>query len=149
MNNAPPDQPDISNKDKNSAEILLNLEGLVKNHDASIEKIRVELKKYREMLADILANDPTYKEHEGKAKEANKLKTTTKTQILRRPDCADIVSKIKGMQGELKDLTASLSDYLREYARLSGSNEIEGEDGEVREIVYIAKLVKKKSRFQS
>lgn len=149
MDNTAADQTVTSNSDKNSAEVLLNLEGLVKNHDASIEKIRVELKKYREMLADILANDPTYKEHEGKAKEANKLKTTTKAQILRRPDCADIVGKIKGMQGELKDLTASLSDYLREYARLSGSNEIEGEDGEVREIVYVAKLVKKKSRFQS
>jgi len=48
----------------------------------------------------------------------------------------------------LKDLQNALSDYLREYQRLSGSNEIEGDDGEVREIVYVAKLVKRTSRFK-
>ena len=47
------------------------------------------------------------------------------------------------MKSEQSELKTGLSDYLREYQRLSGSNEIEGEDGEVREIVYVAKLVKK------
>ena len=41
------------------------------------------------------------------------------------------------------ELNEGLSDYLREYQRLSGSNEIEGEDGELRTIVYVAKLVRK------
>jgi hypothetical protein len=45
-----------------------------------------------------------------------------------------------------KELDTALSDYLREYMRMSGTNEIETEDGDVREIVYVAKLIKKASR---
>lgn len=138
-----------TNSTNDSAEVLLNLEKLIKNHDASIDRLKTELKKYREMLADILTNDPTYKLHEEKAKEANKIRSMTKMQILKKPDCADLAGKIKNMQTEAKELAASLSDYLREYARLSGTNEIEGEDGEVREIIYVAKLVRKKSKSRS
>jgi len=138
-----------NNNTNDSAEVLLNLEKLIKNHDAGIDRLKTELKKHREMLADILANDPTYKLHEEKAKEANKVRSMTKMQILKRPDCADLAGKIKNMQTESKELAASLSDYLREYARLSGGNEIEGEDGEVKEIIYVAKLVKKKSKSRS
>ncbi len=136
----------VTSSKNDTAEVILNLESLIKNHDANIEKLKIELKKHKEMLADILANDPTYKLHEQKAKEANKVKLMTRMQILKRPDSADLVNKMKNIQSEIKELSASLSDYLREYARLSGSNEIEGEDGEVREIVYVAKLVKKKSK---
>lgn len=127
-------------------EVLVNLENLIKNHDASIDKIKVELKKHREMLTDVLANDPTYKQHDDKAKEAAKVRNMTRGQILKRPDCQDLVTKIKGMQTDLKELTGALSDYLREYARMSGTNEIQGNDGETREIVYTARLVKKPSK---
>jgi len=135
----------VANKTDNAG-VLLDLEKLIKSHDKNIERLKVELKKHKEMLTDILANDSTYKLHEQKAKEANKIKSMTKIQILKRPDTAELVSKIKNMQAEVKELSAALSDYLREYARLSGSNEIEGEDGEIREIVYVAKLVRKKSK---
>ena len=54
--------------------------------------------------------------------------------------------KVKDMTQENKDLSVAQSEYLREYARLSGTTEIEGEDGEVREIIYVAKLVKKARR---
>jgi hypothetical protein len=40
-------------------------------------------------------------------------------------------------------MDTALSDYLREYERLSGTNQIETDDGHIHEIVYIAKLLKK------
>ena len=126
-----------------SGGILVNMESLVKSHISQIDKLNEELKKLKEMLDDILANDSTYQEHLENAKEAAKVKTATKNQILKRPQAADLNEKIKSLKSQIKENQSSLSDYLQEYARLSGVNEIEGDDGEVREIVYTAKLVKK------
>lgn len=100
------------------------------------------------MSDDIFGNDEVFKEHDKKAKEASKVRSGTKQQILKRPDVADLANKLQALKSEQMELKEGLSDYLREYHRLSGSTEIEGEDGEVREIVYMAKLVKKSSKFR-
>lgn len=137
---------DASGKD--SGQILINMEGLIKNHIASIDKLSQEVKKLKEMLDDIFKNDPTYQQHDEKVKEATKVRQTTKQQILKRPQAADLDEKIKSLKSQLKENQTSLSDYLQEYQRLSGVNEIEGDDGEIREIVYVAKLVKKSSIYR-
>jgi len=130
-----------------SSEILVNMEGLIKGHITAIDKISEELRKHKEMLDDIFANDPTYQEHDKIAKEAVKVKQGTKAQILRQPQAGELDKKVKELKADLKENRSSLSDYLQEYARLSGVNEIEGDDGEVREIVYDARLIKKSSIF--
>ncbi len=129
------------------ADMLVNLESTIKEHIASIDKSKGELKKLKEMLADTYQNDPTYKEHDKTVKEATKIRSKTKSELLKQPAAADLSAKVKELSGELKDFQAALSDYLREYMRLSGSSEIEGDDGEVRDIVYVAKLVKRSSKF--
>lgn len=126
--------------------VLGDLENLIKGHISGIDTRKEELKKIKEMLGDILVNDPTYQEHEKLAKDANKVKSATKAQLLKAPNAAELANKIKTMAAEVKEMDAALSDYLREYQRMTGSNEIEGADGQVREIVYVAKLVKKSSR---
>lgn len=131
---------------KNS-EILLNMESLIKGHINTIETLSVEAKKHKEMLEDIFNNDPTYQEHDKLAKEATKVKQGTKQQILKQPQAAELDKKVKELKSELKENMGSLSDYLQEYARMAGVNEIEGDDGEVREIVYNARLIKKSSVF--
>lgn len=130
-----------------SSEILINMESLIKGHISTIDKLTEEAKKLKEMLDDIFSNEPTYQEHDKAAKEAAKVKQNTKKQILRKPQAADLDKKVKELRSEIKENKASLSDYLQEYARMSGSNEIEGDDGEVREIIYTAKLIKKSSIF--
>lgn len=132
-----------------NSEILLNMESLIKGHMSTIDKLSEEARKLKEMLDDIFANDPTYQEHDKLAKEAAKVKQGTKQQILKQPQAADLDKKLKELKSELKENQGSLSDYLQEYARLSGVNEIEGDDGEVREIVYSAKLIKKSSAFSN
>lgn len=131
----------------NSSQIILNMEGLIKNHITTIDKLSEELKKHKEMLDDIFSNDKTYQEHSEKAKEAGKIKQATRQQILRQPQAGELDKKVKEFKAQLKENQQSLSDYLQEYARMSGVSEIEGEDGEVREIVYSAKLIKKSSIF--
>lgn len=125
--------------------VLLSLEQLIKSHIASIDKLREESRKHKQMLEDAFLNDPVYQEHLKVAKEATKQKSTTKQTIMRQPANVQLSNKIKEMSAELKDKQFALSDYLLEYQRLTGVNEIEGEDGEVREIVNTARVVKRAS----
>lgn len=119
------------------------MESMIKSHIASIEKLGIEAKKQKEMLDDIFNNDPTYMQHSEAAKEAGKVKQKTKAEILKRPQAAELDNKVKSLKSQIKENHDALSDYLQEYQRLSGVNEIEGEDGEMREIVYTAKLIRK------
>lgn len=132
--------------DANAATVLLSLEQLIKHHISSVEKNQIELRKLREQLADSFENDPVYREHAEKAKEAAKVRSQTKQQITGQPAIIILSNKVKSLSQELKELQFSLSDYLKEYQRMTGANEIEGEDGELREIVNTAKLIKKSSR---
>lgn len=128
--------------------ILISLESTIKSHITSLDKLGEELRKHKEMLDDIFANDETYQKHLETAKEATKIKTATKQQILNRPQAKELNEKVKSFKSEIKEQEGALSDYLQEYQRLSGVNEIEGEDGEMREIVYVAKLIRKASGFR-
>lgn len=128
------------------ATVLMDLESLIKGHISGIDKRKEELKKIKEMVTGILTNDPTYQEHERLAKEATKVKSKTKSELMKAPNASELVNKIKTMMEEVKEMDGALSDYLREFQRLSGSNEIEGDDGQVREIIYLAKLVKKSKK---
>ena len=130
----------------NSAQVLLDLESLIKTHIANIDKGKAELKKQREMLSSVLLNDETYRTHEEEAKKAAKTKAQTRFQIMQQPTNKVLADKIHEIAAEVKEQDAALSDYLREYQRMSGSSEIETDDGVVREIVYVAKLVKKSSK---
>lgn len=128
------------------ATVLLSLEELIKNHIQSLEKLQDELKKHREMFSDAFANSEVYQELEKKAKEASKEKNTTRENILKQPAMQNLAQKIKDFNTELKEKKGALSDYLLEYQRMTGATEIEGHDGQVRDIVNNAKLVKRSSR---
>jgi hypothetical protein len=131
----------------NAAQVLIDLENLIKNNISTLDSRKEELKKFREMMSSALTNDETYRLHEEEAKKAAKLKAATKAQIMKLPANAELNQKVQTLSADLKEMDEALSDYLREYQRMSGSNEIEDNDGEVREIVYQAKLVKRSSKF--
>ena len=57
-----------------------------------------------------------------------------------------LAQKIKDFNTDLKEKKTALSDYLLEYQRMSGATEIEGHDGQIREIINNAKLIKRSSR---
>jgi hypothetical protein len=132
--------------DPNAATILLELERTIKNTIADSDRKKADLKKQREMMESALLNDETYRTHTEEAKKAAAVKGKTKLQILQLPENRQLSEKVKELATEIREMNTALSDYLREYQRMSGSTEIETDDGVVREIVYIAKLVKKSSR---
>lgn len=136
-------QGEIDSSEKNNATVLLEIERMIKTNMSGVDKRKGELKKLKEMIESVLESDATYREHAEKAKEATKLKSATKQQILKLPQNADLVKKASELSAEIKEIDGALSDYLHEYQRMSGSNEIADDDGDVREIVFVAKLVKK------
>ena len=134
------------NTGSDEAGVVMNMESMIKTLISSQEKLQEELNKHQDMLDDIFENDSTYKEHSEAAKAAAKIKSATKQQILKQPQAADLAEKVKSLRSQIKENKASLSDYLREFQRMSGVSEIEGHDGEIREIVFTAKLVSKSAR---
>lgn len=125
------------------ATVLMSLDELIKSHIASLDRLQEEKKKLADMVSDGLNNDANFKELSDKAKEATKAKSQTRQQIMNRPGVIEFVNKLKNIQSEIKEKSMSLSDYLLEYQKMAGVNQVEGYDGEVREIIQIAKLVKK------
>lgn len=125
--------------------ILDNLESMIRENLAREDKINEEAKKYKEMIDSVLLNDETYQAHEEAAKQAQKVKGATKAEIMKRPDVATIASKVKELKEEVKEMKESMSSYLVEYQRLSGSSEIENDKGEVMQLVPVIKLVKRRA----
>lgn len=128
------------------ATVLTSLDELIKAHIASLDRLKVEIKKEKEMLQDGFMNDPVYREHEEKAKEAAKVRNGTKQQIMKQPAMLQLNNKVKSLSAEIKEKDAALSDYLLEYQRLSGANQFETDDGQVLEIINIAKIVRKAAK---
>jgi hypothetical protein len=123
--------------------VFLSLENLIKSNLTNVDNLQVQYREQKEMVDNVLENDQTYREHLDASNEANKIKSATKVQIMKRPDVIRIAEKMKGMKEEMKEIQATLSDLLQEYQRVSGSNVIEREDGQILEIVSTSKLVKK------
>ena len=128
------------------ATVLLNLEEMIKSHIASLDTLRTEQKKHREMFEDSFNNNPTYRENAEKAKVAIKVKATTRQQIASQPSVIAITNKIKSISQDIKERQSALSDYLLEYQRMTGANEIEDNDGQIREIINSAKLIKRSAK---
>lgn len=129
-----------------SADTVLELESMIKQGMTTLDRNKSELKKLKEMVESALLNNEAYRTASEKSKESAKEKGKAKANVMSDPANKHLDEKIKDLSQENKDLTTAQSEYLREYARLSGTNEIEGDDGEVREIIYVAKLVKKARR---
>jgi hypothetical protein len=119
------------------------IESSIKNHMKLLEELGNNLKTQKEMMKSYLDNDETYMKSSETAKKAAGLKNQAKRLLLNAPAGAELNEKIRGLNEQKKELQDALSYYLREYQRITGLNHFEGEDGEVREIVYMAKLVKR------
>jgi hypothetical protein len=129
-------------KEVSGGEVVINMESMIKNYHSSISKLKEETKKQKEMLDDIFANDPTFQDHSDKSKSASTLLKQTKAEVLKRPQASELNEKVKNGKAEIKELQGAMSDYLQEYARMSGVSEIEMEDGTVMKIQFEAKLVR-------
>lgn len=126
-----------------NSQILTSLDEMIKAHVKSIDRLTKEVKEHREMVQDGFNNDPIFKEHDKAVKDATKIRQVTKAQIMKQPGVVDLSTKLKSLTSELKEKKNALSDYLLEYQKLSGANQIETDEGEVLEIINSARIVKK------
>ncbi len=131
----------VSPSPTTDVDVLMSLEEMIKNNIEGIDRLKHEIKTHREMFEDTFNNNPTYREHSEKVKEVNKIKSQTRQQILNQPSVLQLANKIKSARSEIKERQGALSDYLKEYQRMTGATEIEGRDGKIREIINDAKLV--------
>lgn len=131
------------NNNSNQAITLVNIESLINSHDSRLKSLTDESKSYKEMINDLLENDNEYVEAAKEAAKYGKLKTIAKKRVMASDGAKTTVEKLQDIQSQLKELKVALSDYLSQYVALSGTNQIEGADGILRQIIYTAKLVKK------
>ena len=130
--------------DENQVQNLLNIESLINTATVRLDEISKQLQEQKGMIDALLENNTEYQEIEKEAKKQAKLKTSAKQNVLSAPEAKSTLDKLKENQMQAKELKIALSDYLAQYVALSGTNQIEGPDGVVRQIIYTAKLVKTK-----
>ena len=134
---------EVNEEPQSAAELVVSLTNLINANLKEIKVIEEEMSKHKEMVDTVLDNDATYKQHAEAAKEASRIKTSTKKEIFKRPDVKHVVEKLNELKENLADTREELSNYIQEYATTSGQNYFEAEDGTLQEIVYIAKLRRK------
>jgi hypothetical protein len=122
---------------------IVELTTLINRYESDMKKMRDNLKIQSGMLRDAVEGDAAYHDLDTQSKDLNKKKTAIKQNVMKTPAMEAVVAKIEEYKGELSDAKEMLSGYLEEYQRVSGTNIIEGENGEIREIVPVYKLVKR------
>lgn len=133
----------------NQAQSLMALEKLILNYLNDMERLQNELKKQREMLENILMNDTEYQKVHAQAKGAAKEKAMVKANLMNRPEAKILGDKVADLRKDVNEKKQNLSNHLQEYAKLAGTNQFEDEEGQVREIVYVAKVVKRSNKFRT
>ena len=127
----------------NDVDYLVSVEKLINLNIAKLERLKTEIRPVKEMVDSLLDSDLSYAELSEEAKKAAQKKTAKKKEIMNTANGKELNQKLKDMKNEMSDARDALSTYLREYQSKTGQNEFEGEDGELRQIVFVAKLVRK------
>ena len=128
-----------------SAANLINIESLVNSYNAKLDEITAEMRQHKDMLQSLLDNDPEYQKLHTEVTKLNKHKTIAKQKVLKSPAAASTVDKLSDYQSQLREIKTALSDYLTQYVALSGTSQIEAPNGTVLQIIYSARLVRKKA----
>lgn len=123
------------------ATVVLSLENLIREHMRNAKKLKEQVSEQTEMLNNVLENDPTFMQHADEAKKAAKVKTATKSEILKRPEVMQVTNKIKSAREELKEQKQTISELLGEYSRTTGLDSFEMENGKILKIIAQYKFI--------
>ncbi len=122
---------------------IVELTTLINRYEGDMKKMRDNLKIQSGMLRDAVEGDAAYHELDAQSKDLQKKKNEIKQKVTKTPAMEAVVAKIEEYKAEIKDAREMLSGYLEEYQRVAGTNIIEGENGEIKEIVPQYRLVKR------
>lgn len=121
---------------------LINCESLINNGVVRYDTLKKETGDLKSQLDSILENDDEYQNLCEEVNKQSKLKKIAKQKVMQRQEAATLNEKIRDGNCQLKELKTAISDYLAQYVSLSGTNQIELNDGVMRQILTSAKLVK-------
>jgi len=121
---------------------LINCESLINNGVVRYDTLKKETGDLKSQLDSILENDDEYQKLCEEVNIKSKLKKIAKQKVMQRQEAATLNEKIRDGNCQLKELKTAISDYLAQYVSLSGTNQIELNDGVMRQILTSAKLVK-------
>ena len=122
----------------------IELDSIIKRYLKQTEQLKSEIKEQKSAFDSIYEQDASYTEITEKAKAVIRAKTARKQTLLKDPVAVIAEEKLNTLKEEYKDAQEALSQYLKEYERISGNRQIETEDGEILEIVHTVKLVKRR-----
>lgn len=122
----------------------MEIESMIHRNLAEIDKLRDQVKTQKEMYDSTIENDAAYAEQAEKEKEVKKATYAIKQKLTKQLSVMEITEKMKDLKEEMKDVQDTISGLAEEYERVSGTNQIMKENGEVLEIVKIYKLQKRK-----
>jgi len=122
---------------------IVELTALINRYEGDMKKMKDNLKIQLGMLRDAVEGDAAYHELDIQSKDLQKKKNEIKQKTIKTPAMEAVVAKVEEYKSEIKDAKEMLSGYLEEYQRVAGTNIIEGENGEIKEIIPQYRLVKR------
>lgn len=123
---------------------MIELAAIINRYAGDIDKVKNTLKEKNSMFKDAFENDAEYHEQTLKIKDLTKVRNGAKQRILKQPAMEALTAQINDQKEELKDMQDMLSGYLEQYQKVSGTNIIETDNGQIREIIQVYRLVKRK-----
>lgn len=137
------DVDEIISVENADAGIVISLEELIKATVTNMDNLKRDIKKISDQVKDTCNNDPLYHDKDEIVKNAQKVRADVKARIMSNPANKTLDKKLKEMRADLREKKFSLSEYLKEYKRLTQANQLELDFGEVLEIVETVKVIKK------
>ena len=123
---------------------IISIENLINASSIRADEIKRVITEDSSMLDSFFDKDTEYQEVEKQIKQLQKKRMQIKSRIMKESEPARLQEKVKELKTQIKEIKIALSDYLSQYVAISGTNQIEGPDGVVRQIISTAKLVKLK-----
>lgn len=127
-------------EDNNTVELMQSLENLIQGNLEELKHIDEDIKRNKEMIDGVLGNDSTYKQHLEAAKEATRIKSNTKKEILKRDDVKHVAEKLKELREQKKDVKEELSNYGVEWMSHAKQLTLDFGEGEMYQVVQSAEL---------
>jgi len=123
-----------------------SVKGLVMRKTVQADELNNQISELSDSLKNILVNDAELSQSEDDAKKAKKAATSRKAVLMNSPEAVSIKIKLQEAKEDLKDIEDALSTQLLTLYQLTGVQEFETDEGEVREFVIKARMKAKKKK---
>jgi len=123
-----------------------SVKNLVMRKTVQADELNSQISELSDSLKNILINDSELAQSEEDAKKAKKAAVARKATLMNSPEAVSVKIKLQEAKEDLKDIEDSLSTQLLSLYQITGVQEFETDEGEVREFVIKARVKSKKKK---